>query len=91
MLIACPAAEFSGASWPTIAASSLGACAMAVVLACIVLASEPCVREVVLSTMLAPIVGPVAALAAAVWIRVVWLVTEVVLAIVLGASFRSKR
>lgn len=92
VLIACPAAEFSGASWPTIAASSLGACAMAVVLGFVsFLPGGAGVREVVLSTMLAPIVGPVAALAAAVWIRVVWLVTEVVLAIVLGAAFRSKR
>ncbi len=39
VLIASPAAEFSGASWLTIAASALGACAMAVVLGfCLVLA-----------------------------------------------------
>lgn len=46
------------------------------------------VREVVLSTMLAPIVGPVAALAAAVWLRIVWLVTELILAAGLGVMFR---
>ncbi len=89
VLIACPATEFSGADWLTIAASSLGACAMAVVLGFVsFLPGGAGVREVVLSTMLAPIVGPVAALAAAVWIRIVWLVTEVVLASILGGCFR---
>lgn len=88
VLIASPAAEFTGVDALTIAASALGACAMAVVLGFVsFLPGGAGVREVVLSTMLAPIVGPVAALAAAVWIRVVWLVTEVVLAAVLGLMF----
>ncbi len=89
VLIASPAAEFSGASWLTIAASALGACAMAVVLGFVsFLPGGAGVREVVLSTMLTPVVGPIAALAAAVWLRIVWLVTEMLLAVVL--KFLSK-
>lgn len=92
ILIASPAAEFSGASWLTIAASSLGACAMAVVLGFVsFLPGGAGVREVVLSTMLAPIVGPVAALASAVWLRIVWLATELVLAGLLGWTYRAKK
>lgn len=91
VLIASPAAEFSSVPWLTIAASALGACAMAVVLGFVsFLPGGAGVREVVLSTMLAPIVGPVAALSAAVWLRIVWLVTEMLLAFTLGCLFREK-
>ncbi len=90
VLLASPAAEFSGAGWLTIAVSSLGACAMAVVLGFVsFLPGGAGVREVVLSTMLAPIVGPVAALSAAVWLRIVWLVTEVIWPASWGCSFAS--
>jgi len=41
---------------------------------------------VVLSTMLSPIVGPVAAIAAAVWLRIVWLVAEIGVALGLGLA-----
>lgn len=89
VLIACPATEFNSVPWLNIAASALGACAMAVVLGFVsFLPGGAGVREVVLSTMLAPIVGPVAALAAAVWLRIVWLVTELILAAGLGVMFR---
>lgn len=81
VLRASPAAEFADVGLSTMMLSSLGACAMAVVLGFVsFLPGGAGVREVVLSTMLAPIVGPVAALAAAVWIRVVWLLTEIVMA-----------
>jgi uncharacterized membrane protein YbhN (UPF0104 family) len=65
----------------TIALSSIGACAMAVVLGFVsFLPGGAGVREVVLSTMLTPIVGPVAAVAAAVWLRIVWLAAELLVA-----------
>ena len=79
-----PTSEFASVSLLTIALSSLGACAMAVVLGFVsFLPGGAGVREVVLSTMLAPIVGPVAAIAAAVWLRVVWLAAELLVAGVL--------
>ncbi len=82
VLLALPSAEFANVDWFTIAISALGACAMAVVLGFVsFLPGGAGVREVVLSTMLSPIVGPVAAIAAAVWLRVVWLVSEMVMAI----------
>ena len=91
LLLASPAAEFADVSWLTIFAASLGACAMAVVLGFVsFLPGGAGVREVVLSTMLAPIVGPVAALAAAVWLRIAWLVTEIILALTLGLLFRKR-
>lgn len=86
VLRASPSAQFAQVDWLTMALSALGACAMAVVLGFVsFLPGGAGVREVVLSTMLAPIVGPVAAIAAAVWIRIVWLSTEVVMAIGLRA------
>ncbi len=90
ILRAIPTAQFADASWFTLALSSLGACAMAVVLGFVsFLPGGAGVREVVLSTMLAPLVGPVAALAAAVWIRIVWLLTESVIALALWLGFRK--
>lgn len=81
VLRASPTAEFAEVPGLTIALSSLGACAMAVVLGFVsFLPGGAGVREVVLSTMLSPIVGPVAAIAAAVWLRVVWLLTEMLAA-----------
>ena len=81
VLRASPTAEFAEVPGLTIALSSLGACAMAVVLGFVsFLPGGAGVREVVLSTMLSPIVGPVAAIAAAVWLRVVWLLTEILAA-----------
>jgi uncharacterized membrane protein YbhN (UPF0104 family) len=81
VLRASPSAQFAAVDPMVIALSSLGACAMAVVLGFVsFLPGGAGVREVVLSTMLSPIVGPVAALAAAVWLRIVWLVTEILAA-----------
>lgn len=81
VLRASPASEFASVPSSTIAVSSLGACAMAVVLGFVsFLPGGAGVREVVLSTMLAPIVGPVAAIAAAVWLRIVWLAAELLVA-----------
>lgn len=87
VLRASPSSEFASVATASIAASSLGACAMAVVLGFVsFLPGGAGVREVVLSTMLAPIVGPVAALAAAVWLRITWLATELVVAAVLRVA-----
>ena len=81
VLRSIPSAEFVAVDALTIALSSLGACAMAVVLGFVsFLPGGAGVREVVLSTMLSPIVGPIAAIAAAVWLRIVWLLSELVVA-----------
>lgn len=91
VLRASPSAEFAAVQWSTIALSSLGACAMAVVLGFVsFLPGGAGVREVVLSTMLTPMVGPIAALAAAVWIRVVWLMTELMMVLILRTAMLSQ-
>jgi uncharacterized membrane protein YbhN (UPF0104 family) len=92
VLRASPAAQFTAVDPWSIALSSLGACAMAVVLGFVsFLPGGAGVREVVLSTMLTPVVGPVAALAAAVWLRIVWLITEILAAIGLRVACFSSR
>ncbi len=76
----------------TIAASQLwlsacGACALAVVLGFVSLIPGGAgVREVVLSMILTPVVGPVAALCGALWMRVVWLITELTVVGVLAVA-----
>ncbi len=81
VLRALPTAEFSDASQATIWLSALGACALAVVLGFVsMLPAGAGVREVVLTTVLAPIVGDTAALASAVWLRLTWLAAEFVAA-----------
>ncbi|MFO1062359.1 MAG: lysylphosphatidylglycerol synthase transmembrane domain-containing protein [Pirellulales bacterium] len=80
VLYGCPTAEFSDAGSGTILLSALGACSLAVVVGFVsFLPGGAGVREVVLSTMLSPVVGPTAALAAAIWLRIVWLATELVM------------
>ena len=92
VLRASPSAEFAAVDAITIGLSSLGACAMAVVLGFVsFLPGGAGVREVVLSTMLSPIVGPVAAIAAAVWLRIVWLVTEIVVVCLLRIACWLRR
>jgi glycosyltransferase 2 family protein len=60
--------------------SSLGACALAVVLGFVSLIPGGAgVREVVLSLVLTPVVGPVAALCGSIWLRIVWLATELII------------
>ncbi len=73
-------ADFGSASTTRIMLSAFGACALAVVLGFVSLIPGGAgVREVVLSTVLTPVVGPTAALCAAVWLRIVWLATELVM------------
>lgn len=73
--------------------SALGACALAVVLGFVsLLPGGAGVREVVLSTILTPIVGPTAALCAAIWLRITWLATELaVVAIIAALRFVQRR
>ncbi|MCA9190182.1 MAG: flippase-like domain-containing protein [Planctomycetales bacterium] len=65
--------------------SCVAACGLAVVLGFVSMVPGGAgVREVVLSAVLTPVVGPIAALCAAVWLRVVWLATEVTMAGLFG-------
>lgn len=71
--------------------SAQGACALAVVLGFVSLIPGGAgVREVVLSMILTPVVGPIAALSGAIWMRIVWLATELITAGGLGI-FRALR
>ena len=80
-----PIAESLETDWSRLMLSSLGACALAVVLGFVsLLPGGAGVREVVLSTILAPIVGPAAALCAAIWLRITWLATELAVVAVLA-------
>jgi len=61
--------------------SAFGACASAVVIGFVsMIPGGAGVREVVLSLFLAPVVGPTAALSCAVWLRITWLVVELLMA-----------
>ena len=67
--------------------SSCGACALAVVLGFVSLIPGGAgVREVVLATILTPVVGPVAALCGAIWLRIVWLCSELGVVVLLAAT-----
>lgn len=80
-----PIAESLETDWSRLMLSSLGACALAVVLGFVsLLPGGAGVREVVLSTILAPIVGPAAALCAAIWLRITWLTTELAVVAILA-------
>ena len=77
VLWSLPSTEFQFESFYTLYLSCCGACALAVVLGFVSLIPGGAgVRELVLSIVLAPVVGPVAALCCAVWMRIVWLATE---------------
>lgn len=81
-----PIAESLETDWTRLMLSSLGACALAVVLGFVsLLPGGAGVREVVLSTILAPVVGPAAALCAAIWLRITWLATELAVIAILAA------
>ncbi len=76
-----PVANFEQTTPTKLALSCFGACALAVVLGFVsLLPGGAGVREAVLSIVLAPVVGPAAALCSAVWLRVVWLATELLMA-----------
>ncbi|MBX3422791.1 MAG: flippase-like domain-containing protein [Pirellulaceae bacterium] len=75
-----PSTQVAGVGQVQFWLSVYGACALAVVLGFVSLVPGGAgVREVILSMVLAPVVGPTAALCCAVWLRVVWLITELVM------------
>lgn len=80
VLRSLPIANFEHTNNWTLVLSCFGACALAVVLGFVsLLPGGAGVREAVLSIVLAPVVGPFAALCGAVWLRVVWLATELLM------------
>jgi uncharacterized membrane protein YbhN (UPF0104 family) len=84
VLHSLPSSDFSRAPWSTAVLSCQGACALAMVVGFVSLVPGGAgVREAVLSLVLTPVVGPVAALCGAVWLRVVWLSTELLVVAVL--------
>jgi glycosyltransferase 2 family protein len=85
VLYSLPSAQFENASTTTVLLSAFGASALAVVLGFVSLVPGGAgVREVVLSTVLTPVVGPTAALCSALWVRIVWLVTELSMVAILA-------
>ncbi|MCA9131547.1 MAG: flippase-like domain-containing protein [Planctomycetales bacterium] len=81
VLCSLPVANFGETSWSTTLLSCFGAIALAVVLGFVsLLPGGAGVREAVLSLVLTPVVGPIAALCGAVWLRCVWLATELLMA-----------
>lgn len=77
VLQSLPSAQLEGVDFLTLYLSCCGACALAVVLGFVsLLPGGAGVREIVLSMVLTPVVGPVAALCCAVWMRITWLATE---------------
>ncbi len=89
VLRSLPIADFANTSGPTLLLSCCGACALAVVLGFVsLLPGGAGVREAVLSIVLTPVVGPAAALCGAVWLRVVWLATEL---LIVGMLFVIRR
>jgi glycosyltransferase 2 family protein len=76
-----PCTELAAVSQWEFWLSALGACAMAVVLGFVSLVPGGAgVREAVLSIILAPVVGPIAAVSCALWLRLTWLATELLMA-----------
>lgn len=77
VMTSLPIADLSSTSTVDLHWAALGACALAVVLGFVsLLPGGAGVREVVLSAILSPVVGPTAALCTAIWLRIVWLATE---------------
>ncbi|MFK7735327.1 MAG: lysylphosphatidylglycerol synthase domain-containing protein [Pirellulaceae bacterium] len=84
VLQSLPSSQVAGSDGWTLYASATGACALAVVAGFLsLLPGGAGVREVVLSVVLSPVVGPVAALCAALWMRLVWIGTELLVVLVL--------
>jgi uncharacterized membrane protein YbhN (UPF0104 family) len=80
VLRSLPVANFEHTTTTTMLLSCMGACALAVVLGFVsLLPGGAGVREAVLSFVLVPVVGPFAALCGAIWLRVVWLTTELLM------------
>ena len=84
-----PSTELAVAAGPRFWLSIFGATALAVVLGFVSLVPGGAgVREVVLATVLTPVIGPTAALCCAVWLRVTWLAAELLMLVI---SFGLRR
>lgn len=84
VLQSLPSSQVASSDGLILYASATGACALAVVAGFLsLLPGGAGVREVVLSVVLSPAVGPVAALCAALWMRLVWIGTELLVVLVL--------
>ncbi len=89
ILNALPTVDPTESGFLTTVLAVAAACSLAVVLGFVSLIPGGAgVREVVLSLILTPVVGPVAALSTAVWMRLAWLFTE--LAMVGGLAIARK-
>lgn len=79
VLQSLPSAELESTPWLVLWLSACGACALAVVVGFVSLIPGGAgVREFVILAVLTPVVGPTAALCSAFWLRIVWLLTELV-------------
>ena len=77
VLRSLPSSQIAESDARVLFLSACGACALAVVLGFVSLIPGGAgVREVVISMVLIPVVGPIAALCSALWLRIVWLCTE---------------
>lgn len=86
VLLSLAVSHGSQVTWQVSWLSCLGACSLAVVLGFVSLVPGGAgVRELVLSTILAPVFGPTAALCGAIWLRIVWLVAELAIVGLLAA------
>lgn len=88
VLLSLPSSDLlqTAAAPGTLLISAFAACSLAVVLGFVSLIPGGAgVREIVLSLVLAPVVGTTTALCAAVWMRIVWLATELVVVVLLAA------
>ncbi len=83
VLLSLPSTE---AAEPTqVLVSAMAGCSLAVVLGFVSLIPGGAgVREVILSAVLAPVVGVTTALCAAVWMRIIWLFTELAVVAILA-------
>ena len=84
VLQSLPSAELESSDWMLVMASATAASALAIVLGFLSLIPAGAgVRELVISAVLSPVVGPVAALCAAFWWRIVCLVGELAWVVIL--------
>lgn len=88
VLYGLPSTQWLAATAGEFWLSVFAACALAVVIGFVsMMPGGAGVREVVLATVLSPVVGPTAALCCAIWLRVTWLLAELVMA---GLSYLLK-
>lgn len=81
VILGLPTTQLSSGSPVEFWLSVYAACALAMVIGFVsMMPGGAGVREVVLATILAPIIGPTAALSCAIWLRLTWLAAEILMA-----------